>query len=545
MKQFTVQIQFIILLLLPCLAGAQDASKYQKLQGAVSKLRASFDVQSYLITLKVLPEKQSIEGSNDICFKVVRPLKTLELNLFANLIISNIVFENKSLEYTRDSNTFYVELPRKLKKNDSAHVVVYYYGIPVKAKKAPWDGGFVWSHDSTGDPWIGLACEGLGASSWLPCKDHWSDEPERVTVNLVVPTGLIGVSNGRLSEQRDLHNGFTTFQWKVTYPINHYDLTVNVGNYEHIQDLYLNETYGNLTLDYYVLKPNANAARTHFQQTKRMLQTFEKYFGPYPFRNDGYKLVETPYWGMEHQSCVAYGNNYVNNKFGFDFIIIHESGHEWFANSITANDKADMWLHESFTTYSEALYVEKQFGNVRAIQYLMGQKGNIKNELPVIGVRDIAYSRPDNDIYYKGSWILHTMRSMLDNDSVWFNTLFDLSLHFKYKIVSSREVEKFISKRSRYNFSHFFGQYLYHAKLPVFEYYIRQVNGLNELHYRLVADERRLQMTVKVTLSKNKFEFVNATKHWQLIDLPFENPEDFKVDLSHFLIDVKRIEPEK
>ncbi len=542
MKRFNKKLIYIILFILPLTSIAQNESAHKQLEGSISKLRASFDIKSYLITLKVVPEKRYIEGINDIGFKIVKPLKVLQLNLFANLSISNIVFENKTISFSRDSNTFYVYLPRKLKKNDTAHVIIYYSGIPVQAKKAPWDGGFVWAQDSAGKPWVGLACEGLGASCWLPCKDHWSDEPEWVTMNLVVPTGLTGVSNGRLTRQRNLNNGFTEFQWKVTYPINHYDISVNIGDYSHIQDLYLNETYGQLTLDYYVLKINSASARTHFQQTKRMLQTFEKYFGPYPFKNDGYKLVETPYWGMEHQSCIAYGNNYVNNKFGFDFIIIHESGHEWFANSITANDKADMWLHESFTTYSEALYVEKQYGIARSVQYLAGQKGNIKNELPMIGPRNIAFNRPDNDIYYKGTWILHTMRNMLDNDTLWFNTLYDISTRFKYAICTSKEIETFISARTGYNFNNFFQQYLYRAKLPVFEYYIKPNNGLNELHYRLKADIRGLEIPVKITLAKNKFEFVTATKKWQIIDLPFENPDDFKVDLNHFLIGVKHIQ---
>lgn len=542
MNVFNKKLIILFLLALPVIGLAQKELAHRKLQGSISKLRASIDIKSYLITLKVVPDKHYIEGINDIGFKIVKPVKVLQLNLFANLAISTVVFENKILSFKRDSNTFYVYLPRKLKKNDTAHVVIYYSGIPVTAKKAPWDGGFVWAQDSAGKPWVGLACEGLGASCWLPCKDHWSDEPEQVTMNLVVPTGLTGVSNGRLSRQRNLNNGFTEFQWKVSYPINHYDITVNIGDYAHIRDLYLNETYGQLTLDYYVLKLNSASAKTHFQQTKRMLQTFEKYFGPYPFINDGYKLVETPYWGMEHQSCIAYGNNYQNNKFGFDFIIIHESGHEWFANSITANDKADMWLHESFTTYSEALYVEKQYGIARSIQYLSGQKGNIKNELPMIGTRNIAYSRPDNDIYYKGAWILHTMRNILDNDTLWFNTIYDLSTIYRHTILSSKEVETFISKRTRYDFSNFFQQYLYRAKLPKFEYYIKPNNGLNELHYRLNAEIRGLELPVKITLAKNKFEFVTATKKWQIIDLPFENPEDFKVDLNHFLIGVKKVE---
>jgi aminopeptidase N len=277
-----------------------------------------------------------------------------------------------------------------------------------------------------------------------------------------------------------------------------------------------------------------------------MLKTFEGYFGKYPFYQDGYKLVETPYWGMEHQSCVAYGNNYENNRFGFDFIIVHESGHEWFGNSITAYDKADMWIHEGFTTYSEALFVEKQYGKARSVQYLLGQKGNIKNATAMVGKPFANMKHPDNDIYYKGAWMLHTMRSILDNDTLWFNTLKDLNRKFYHKIVKGTEVENFISARTNYDFKPLFNQYLRHAELPVFEYFIVNKNGLNELYYHINANVKTLRLPIKVALSKGNFDFVMAEKKWQVYDLPYISVDDFKVDEQHFLINVKKIAiPEK
>jgi aminopeptidase N len=282
-------------------------------------------------------------------------------------------------------------------------------------------------------------------------------------------------------------------------------------------------------------------AKVHFQQVKRMLQSFEKVFGPYPFYEDGYKLVETPYWGMEHQSCVAYGNNYQNNKFGFDFIIVHESGHEWFANSITAADKADMWIHEGFTTYSECLYVEKQLGLPRAVNYIVGQKGNIKNNTPLIGPRGVNYNRTDNDLYYKGAWMLHTMRNVLDNDTLWFSTLKDLNEKFYHQIVSSKDIENFFIARTQYNFKPFFEQYLYHKKIPVIEYYLVQKDGLNELHYRLNADVKNLVLPVKVTLSKGKMDFLSFSRKWKIYDLPYSEEKDFLVDDKHFLVEANRI----
>jgi aminopeptidase N len=357
-----------------------------------------------------------------------------------------------------------------------------------------------------------------------------------------VPNGLVGVSNGRLVQTEKGYTT-TTYTWETKNPINHYGITINVGAYVHFNDAFVSDYSDTLDLDYYVLSYNENMARTHFQQSKRMLQAFESYFGKYPFYEDGYKLVETPYWGMEHQSCVAYGNNYENNRFGFDFIIIHESGHEWFANSITAKDKADMWIHESFTTYSEALYVEKIFGNPRAIQYLMVQKEKIKNDAPMIGIYGTNHKFNDNDIYYKGSWILHTLRSMIDNDTMWFNTLKDLNTHFYHQTVTTKQVEAFLSKRTRLNLGPFFEQYLRHKELPVLEYFILNKDGLNELHYRLKSKVSTLEMPIKVTLAKEFYDYVYAQTKWRVIDLPYEDASHFKIDVQHFLVNLERVAP--
>lgn len=501
----------------------------------------SFDVISYQIHLKVTPAQKFIEGSNLIKVCALKNMRAIKLDLFWQMKVSSVIFNGKQLNFQRDSNWFNVHLPYTLKKGDTMSFYVYFSGCPIEAKKAPWDGGFVWSKDSSGAPWVGLACEGLGAACWLPCKNDWQDEPSYVKTTLEVPKNLIGVSNGKLLSQATLPNGYAQFVWEVNSPINNYNISINVGDYAHWEDVYVNEKGQRLLLNYYVLKYNLDQAKTHFQQVKRMLKTFEGYFGKYPFYEDGYKLVETPYWGMEHQSCVAYGNNYQNNKFGFDFIIVHESGHEWFGNSITAYNRSDMWIHEGFTTYSEALFVEKQYGQPRAIQYLLAQKGNIKNLSPIIGKPWVDAKHPDNDIYYKGTWMLHTMRSILDNDTLWFNTLKELNQKFFHKIVTSADVEKFIINRTKYDFGPFFNQYLRHAALPVLEYYMVNKNGLNELHYRLNAKVKTLRLPVKVALGKDKFDFVVAEKSWKIYDLPYSNKEDFKIDEAHFLISSKRI----
>ncbi|MCF8255732.1 MAG: M1 family metallopeptidase [Bacteroidia bacterium] len=511
------------------------------LQAKNPKIRKSYDVISYQIVLKVNPDKKWIEGSNTIKFKALKNMKSMELDLFPQMKVLNVSNSKGSITFSRDSFTF--SFPYQLKKGDSAELTVAFEGSPIEAKKAPWDGGFVWAKDSSNNPWVGLACEGLGASCWLPCKDQWDDEPESISVKLIVPKNLVGVSNGQLLYSRNHAGNLKEFNWVVNSPINVYNISINVGDYEHLPDVFVNSKGQQLTLNYYVLKYNVRAAKTHFQQVKRMLKTFEKHFGPYPFYLDGYKLVETPYWGMEHQSCIAYGNNFKNNKFGFDFIIIHESGHEWFANSITAADKSDMWIHESFTTYSESIYVEDYYGTQRATNYLVSQKGNIKNQLPIIGPKGVNYNRPDNDIYYKGAWMLHTMRNMLDNDTLWFQTLLDLNKTFYHQIVTTEQIEDFLSIRTRYNFKPFFDQYLRVAELPTVEYFMKEKNGLNELHYRLVSKKMKLKMPIRAILEKGKYDYLEIGPKWRIIDLPYIDEAEFKLDERNFLIQIKKINP--
>ena len=506
-----------------------------------NKLQSAYDVLHYQIELKVFPDSKEIIGSNQFKIRALKGFKSVSFNLFAQFSISSVIYDKQLLSLSRNNNECILTFPKAIQKGDTLTFTVHYSGKPPVAKNAPWDGGFVWQVDAQQKPWVGLACEGLGASSWLPCKDQWEDEPNGMRILLKVPKGLVGVSNGRLKSKKNYTDGFDGFEWEVTAPINHYNISVNIADYVHWEDHFVSANGKLLSLNYYVLEKNLSQAKTHFQQVKRMLKAFEFYFGPYPFYTDGYKLVETPYWGMEHQSCVAYGNEYKNNKYGFDFIIVHESGHEWFANSITAKDKADMWIHEGFTTYSEALYVEHQFGKLRAVQYLLEQKGKIKNESPLIGPRGVNYNRPDNDNYYKGTWILHSLRNLIDDDTLWFNTLRDLNEKFYQQTVTSKEVESFISARTKLKLSPFFDQYLRKKDIPTIEYYLVKKNGLNELHYRLAASVSQLKLPIKVTLSKDKYDFLVFEKKWKIIDLPYSDPSLFKIDEGSFLVMKKEV----
>jgi aminopeptidase N len=521
-------------------------TRYDYLQGKLTPLRTCFDIKHYDITLKVVPELRRISGSNIITFSVEKDFQKLQLDLFSVMHLDSIFFLGKKVTFVRDSNAAYVDLGVKLRKGSAGKLKVYFSGNPPVAKKAPWDGGFVWAKDSSGKDWVGLACEGIGASCWLPCKDHWSDEADSMDMHLQVPHHLVGVSNGRLMGQKEISSDYVQFDWKVVNTINTYNISVNVGDYKRIHDNYtakFNNMQAPLSLDYYVLFDNVQKAKLHFKQVHKMLEAFEKYFGTYPFWEDGYKLVETPYWGMEHQSCVAYGNDYSNNRYNFDFIIVHESGHEWFGNSLTATDPAEMWIHESFTTYSEALYVEYHNGYETALKYLHEQKRNIKNTEPIIGIYNVNYhARKDNDMYYKGSWMLHTLRGVIDNDTLWFNTIKDLCVTFKKRNITTVELVNFMNKRTGKNLSRFFAQYLYKANLPVFEYKIEDRGDRNlTMSYRWNKMVNGFDMPVQLTATKGTFETVTPRKSWQLIDLNYFDEKDFKIQPDKYLIDIKKL----
>ncbi len=521
-------------------------SKYEYLHGKLTPLRTCFDVKQYEIFVKVEPQRKFISGKNIITFLVVNDFQKLQLDFFREMKIDSIVFQNKSVSYKRDSNAVFVILEKKLTKNKIENLSVYFHGNPRIAKNAPWDGGFVWSKDSVGNDWVGLACEGLGASCWLPCKDHLSDEADTMKMHLIVPENLVGVSNGKLVSEKKSENGFKEFDWEVRNPINNYDITINIANYAHIHDVYeskVNDMQKNLSLDYYVLKENEATARKFFpNEVKRMLDCFELRFGAYPFWNDGYKLVETPYWGMEHQSCISYGNGYKDNRWGFDFIIVHESGHEWFGNSLTCTDPAEMWIHESFTTYAETLFLECQFGYQTSLKYLIEQKRNIQNKAPMIGPYDVYYhGHKDNDIYYKGAWILQSLRSAIDNDSIWFLMLKNLNTIFNKKNVTTAQISKSFSEKTKLNIYKIFEQYLTHSEIPELEYKIVNKEDNLELHYRWSNTIKGFEMPIKVTLSKEMYDFISPTKSWQVIDLNFLNPDDFKIQTDKFLIKVKKL----
>lgn len=500
-------------------------TKADTLRGMLTPLRTCYDVTFYDLKIKLDIPKRSLSGKNTFYFKVHQNFKTCQIDLFDNMIIEKIVYHGKPIFYKREFHAVFLYFPTELKQGNVDSFSVYYHGRPREAVRAPWDGGFVWRKDEEENDWVGVACEGIGASLWWPLKDHLSDEPDSQAISIEVPSHLWAVCNGRLRSKEEL--GKTTkYNWFVSYPINSYNITLNVGNYAHIQDVY-NSIDGKLTLDYYVLSYNKNKAKEHFQQVKTMLKCFEQYFGAYPFQKDGYKLVETDYWGMEHQSCVAYGNHYNNNEWGFDYIIVHESGHEWFGNSVSVPDHAEMWIHESFTTYTEAIYVECVYGYETAVKYLTAQRFNILNQEPILGPLDVNYDRwVGSDMYYKGAWMLHTLRNCVNNDELWFKTLKMFALNFRYRIVNTQQVIQFFNLHLQNDYSSFFEQYLNYPKPPIFEYKVEKKGNEYELYYQWKTNVQNFKMPVEILVNDQRIRLT-----------PTQQPQKMSIESEKIVVD--------
>lgn len=505
------------------------------LRGSLRPERA-FNVQKYHLKLKVEPEKQFISGSNTISFIAEEDLKTIQIDLFENMKVDSILQQGKKLNYNRKYNAVFIDLAEKIETDEKGEIQFYYSGKPIVAKNAPWDGGFVWDKDKNGDPWIGVAVQGTGASLWYPNKDHQSDEPEKVQLDIAVPNGLMNVSNGRFIGEKDLGNGFTQWSWKTVNPINNYNVMINIANYEHFHD-----TYKDLDLDYYVLPYNLEKAKKQFAEVKDMMACFYEKMGPYPFEEDGYKLVETPYLGMEHQSAVGYGNEYKMGYAGkdlsgtgiglkWDFIIIHESGHEWYGNSITAKDIADMWVHEGFTSYTESIYIECRWGKDEALEYLKGLRDNIENKETIIGDYGVN-AEGSGDMYYKGSNLLNTIRSIYNDDELWWNTLRDYTATFKHQMVTTQQVEDFFNNATKVDLQPVFDQYLRHTDLPKLEF--RKKDGKTQT--RWVADVENFKMPAAIFI-KGEEKRIYPSKKWQTLD-GNPNLNDIKINELKFYID--------
>jgi aminopeptidase N len=459
----------------------------------------------------------------------------IQLDLFENMKVDSIVFEHKKLDFTREFGAVFISFPTPLKVTDNILTLQFYYsGNPIIAKNAPWDGGFVFSKDANNKPWICVAVQGTGASLWFPVKDSQSDEPDLgASIKVAVPNGLMNVSNGRFKGSLDLQNGYTRWDWEVKNPINTYSITVNIGDYVHLSD-----KHDNLDLDYYVLRGNEEKAKTHFAEVKPMIDCFQSKFGTYPFTEDGYKLIESNYLGMEHQSAVAYGNKYRKGYLGrdnsetgigllFDFIIIHESAHEWFGNSITSRDIADMWIHEAFTTYAESVYIECQFGKEKAIEYINGQKKLVQNLKPIVGNYGVN-NEGSTDMYYKGTLILNTLRSAVDDDEKWWHILKKFAKINRQKIIETTDVIAFFRTETGLNLKPYFDQYLNYTSIPVLE--TKRMG--NKLSYRWKTDVTNFQLPIYLLINHKKVK-IEPYSAWQTISIKKNSMITFPADLFY------------
>lgn len=549
MKPIAFFLSVLLLVSISLSVSAQTTTKEtftrsDTLRGAQSAERTAYDINSYHLNIRIDPGKRFISGESRFKFTAVRDFKRLQFDLFENMAIEKVVYKNQELPFSREFNAVFIDFPETIKKETKDEFVVHYSGFPIVAKNAPWDGGLVFSKDKNGKPWVNVAVQGVGASLWWPNKDQQADQVDSILISIAVPDTLMNVSNGQFRGKTDLGDGYTRYDWFVSYPINPYNVTFNIGDYARFSDDFDGEK-GKLTVDYYVLPENLEKAKTHFaENVHAMLSCFEHWFGPYPFYRDGFKLIESSHLGMEHQSAVAYGNKYGNGYLGrdnsgtgygsdWDFIIIHESGHEWFGNNITAKDISDSWIHEGFTTYSEAAFVECKHGKKAAEAYVKGLRKAIRNEEPLLGKVGVD-DEGSSDIYYKGANILQTVRTVIDNDETWRNILRGLNEQFHLKTVTTKDVVDFISQESGRDFSTIFKTYLEYAKIPTLE--IIELKG--HVNYRWNTAEKNFDLPVRVKLSdQSDWKIIHPTAKWK--KLKTKDNVIVDTDAMYFNIDKK------
>ena len=543
------------------LSGKTVPGHADTLRGSYGPGRDWWNVSKYDLHVNFNIADSSISGYNTISFKVFKKGALMQIDLQQPLIIDSIELEveainkvavhnalpvrekfvYKILEYKKDGNAYFLKLPDLYKYQNNYFLHVFYHGKPKIAKNPPWDGGLIWKKDKNNNPWVSIACQGLGASVWYPCKDHQSDEPDSAEMHITIPDSLFCVGNGRMRGKTINGDGTATYDWAVVNPINNYNIIPYIGKYVHFGEVYAGEK-GNLDMDYWVLDYNLDKAKKQFAEAPRMMKAFEYWFGPYPFYEDGYKLVQSPHLGMEHQSAVGYGNGFQNGYLGkdlsgsgwglkWDFIIVHESGHEWFANNITTKDIADMWVHEGITNYSETLFTEYYYGKEAGTAYVSGTRKNIQNDLPIIGLYGVN-KEGSGDMYYKGGNMMHNIRQVINDDSLFRRILRGLNKTFYHQTVTSKEIEEYISKKANKDFSKIFDQYLRTVQIPTLEYKVDN----NKLFYRYTTCIKGFNMPLKINLQP---QWITPTEEWQRISIPAGDETKFSVDPNFYIITKK------
>ncbi|MFS4415299.1 M1 family metallopeptidase [Maribacter sp. 2307ULW6-5] len=512
------------------------------LRGSITPERAWWDLNYYHLDIEVQPDHKYIAGKNTIRYKVLRPNNVLQIDLQAPLVLEKVTQDGRPLNVKSKGNAHFITLEKEQRPGAYHEVVAHYSGHPKEAVNAPWDGGFSWKRDANGKHFVATSCQGLGASVWWPNKDHMYDEVDSMLISVKVPKGLTQVANGRLRHLDTLSN---TSHWFVSNPINNYGVNVNIGDYVHFGEIHQGEK-GPLEMDYWVLRDDLERAKEHFKDAPRTIEALEHWFGPYPFYEDSFKLVQVPYLGMEHQSSVTYGNQFLRGYLGrdlsgtgwglkFDFIIVHEMGHEWFANNITYRDIADMWIHEGFTSYSENLFLDYHYGTRAAEDYVIGLRQNIANDAPIIGPYDVN-QEGSKDMYYKGSNMLHTIRQLVRDDEQWRQILRGLNKDFYHQTVTTQQIEAYISQKAGMDLSKVFDQYLRTAQVPVFEY---RAKG-KKLQYRYTDVLPGFDMPLKVSINGNA-QWLAPTTKWQTLKEP-QTITELSVDRNFYVNTEEKLE---
>ncbi len=545
-----ILITTIAFLILGIVASAQktEFTHQDTLRGSITPERAWWDLTYYHLSVKVDPADSSFTGSNLIQYKVIEPGQLMQIDLQPPMEITKITQNGKKQKFVRDGNAWFVTMSEEQGIDQVNELLVEYSGKPKVSRRPPWDGGVSWRKDDNGNDFIVTTVQGDGASLWWPCKDHPYDEPDSMLISITFPDNLMDVSNGRLRKLENNNDGTKTAHWFVNNPINGYGVNINIGNYVHWHEIFKGEK-GDLDCDYWVIDYDLEKARKQFKQAAMMLEAFEYWYGPYPFYEDGYKLVEVPYPGMEHQSSVTYGNGFKNGYggrdisysgwgFKFDFIIIHESGHEWFANNITNYDEADMWIHESFTNYAENLFVEYFWGKKAGGEYIRGSRIGINNDRPIVGVHGVNYPG-SGDMYPKGANMLHSLRQMVDDDEKWRSILRGMNRDFYHQTVKTTQIEDYLIEHTGLPLEGFFDQYLRDTRIPIFEYAL--VDG--KMQYRWGNCVKGFKMKTKVYIN-GKLHWLDPSQRWQFLELD-EPIEEVEVDKNFYVATFKLAEFKK
>ncbi len=520
-------------------AAPAPPTRAETLRGEYGKLRSNNDLLYYHLDIKVDPDAKTIAGKNTIKFRMLSEDSRIQIDLYANLKVDKIMMGSTALKYERELNAVFIDFPAPIKPGREVSIDFYYSGTPTQTGRF---GGFTFSKDPAGRPWIFTACEGEGSSIWWPSKDQWKDEVETMDISITAPSALTDVSNGRFMNKKDVGGGFTQWNYHVNYPINSYDVSLNIGKYEHFSD-----KTGTTTLDFYALPEDLDKAKAQFVQAKPMIEAYKHYFGEYPFDRDGYKLIQAPYTGMEHQSAVTYGNGFKNGYPGgrdytgvgismkFDFIIIHESGHEWFGNAVSAADVSDMWVQEGWTNYLESLYVEHVFGHDDGIKYANSYKSKVQNRTPIITARG-RHATPPQDMYFKGGLMLHTMRGVMNDDAKWWALVKETYNTFKYKNILTEEMVTLFTKRFGFDMTPIFNQYLRRTAIPSLELVFDATAG--KVSYRWKVDEAKFAMPIRVG-SKAAWQTITPTVEWQTMDTKLTK-DTFDVATDFYYVNVAK-----